>query len=610
MDPDFQPEDEVIKKKTYFTAADLLEEIEEETPSAEAEVGKDLPKQTNKTKKLITEVRKKRYRTLESQMKNNKQRHPIKADFSCACKYKCMENFPFHTREKIYEGFWKVDRHQQRVWLSTKVIEKPAYRRIQEGRRKNTRFFFLPKHFENNEDHCIRVCQKMFLATLGFKTDTILKTVLAACKDSDGNNKVVIPNADKRGKHQNHHKKNLDLIESHILSFKPRLSHYRRYHAPNRRYLPPDLSIKYMHEDFNLKHPNHKIVYETYRQVVNSMNIGFTEDAPEKCGICMEYEVNPTPENVLLKNMHLLKVQDTRQNYKQDKENRDPDTIVYTVDMQKVILLPRMPDVKDSFFLSRLILFNESFVSLKPKDKHLLVIWHEAIAGRNAEDVSSAFLAFFLKNRDVKNIILWLDNCTSQNKNWVLYSSILNYINSDLSTTKEICLKYLVKGHTFMAADGIHGKIEQQMRKQKNVYDVQDFIEVCEKAAKRNRILSLTIGDFMDLKSIIRQRKSKERGDTLPYLKDVVEIKFERGLHDFFYKTDYQQPYIKSSNILKRKSEVGTFPEKKTTPRGIKESKKEQILKELVPKMADSRKQFWINLHVNDGSEDLLEEGV
>ncbi|CAH1099222.1 unnamed protein product [Psylliodes chrysocephalus] len=141
----------------------------------------------------------------------------------------------------------------------------------------------------------------MFLATLGFKTDTIFKTVLAACTDSESN-KVVTPNADKRGKHPNHHKKNLDLLESHILSFKPRLSHYRRYYASNRIYLPYDLSI-------NLKHPNHKIVNETYRQVVNSMNIGFTEDSPEKCGTYVEYKVmNPTPENVLLKNMHLLKV--------------------------------------------------------------------------------------------------------------------------------------------------------------------------------------------------------------------------------------------------------------------------------------------------------------
>ncbi|CAH1110635.1 unnamed protein product [Psylliodes chrysocephalus] len=98
-----------------------------------------------------------------------------------------------------------------------------------------------------------------------------------------------------------------------------------------------------------------------------------------------------------------LRVQNSRKNYKQEKENRDSDTIVYTVDMQKVIMLPRMSDVKDSFFLYRLILFNESFVFLKPKDKHLMVIWYEAIAARNVEDVSCAFLTFMKKHRDVKN---------------------------------------------------------------------------------------------------------------------------------------------------------------------------------------------------------------
>lgn len=297
LDPDFNPNKELLAAPTaFFNDSDfLIEETEEVEDCANA---------------AENAVKKKRYRTLKNQMINNKNKHPFIADFSCQCKNKCMENFSIELRNKIYEGFWQIDRHHQRLWLSTKIVEKPALRRLQDGRRKNTRVFFLPAHNDgdpNTNNSVFKVCQKFFLFTLGFKSDTILKTIISATKDNDGN-KLLTPVADKRGTHLNPHKKDRNLIETHILSFNPKQAHYRRYHAPNRKYLPSDLSIKVMHEDFTLKYPDEKVLYETYRQVLSVMNIGFTEDAAEKCGTCVEYDMNSTPENTLLKDMHLLKV--------------------------------------------------------------------------------------------------------------------------------------------------------------------------------------------------------------------------------------------------------------------------------------------------------------
>nr|CAI5839242.1 unnamed protein product [Callosobruchus analis] len=50
-----------------------------------------------------------------------------------------------------------------------------------------------------------------------------------------------------------------------------------------------------------------------------------------------------------------------------------------------------MPKIKDSFFNSRLILFNETFASLAKDNNRICVLWHEAIAGRRTEDVACAF---------------------------------------------------------------------------------------------------------------------------------------------------------------------------------------------------------------------------
>lgn len=70
--------------------------------------------------------------------------------------------------------------------------------------------------------------------------------------------------------------------------------------------LPPDLTIKVMHEDFQQN--NHTtLTYEKYRQVVDKLNIGFYDLEADKCGYCIEKDMNPT-ENLKMKEEHLKQV--------------------------------------------------------------------------------------------------------------------------------------------------------------------------------------------------------------------------------------------------------------------------------------------------------------
>ncbi|KAG5893944.1 hypothetical protein JTB14_009691 [Gonioctena quinquepunctata] len=56
-----------------------------------------------------------------------------------------------------------------------------------------------------------------------------------------------------------------DSEDAYIESFQPFISHYRREHAPNRRYLPSDISISVMFETFKSQYPDMKASYEAYR---------------------------------------------------------------------------------------------------------------------------------------------------------------------------------------------------------------------------------------------------------------------------------------------------------------------------------------------------------
>ena len=92
---------------------------------------------------------------------------------------------------------------------------------------------------------------------------------------------------------------------NHINFFNPSVSHYRREHAPNRKYLPSDINIKLMHKDFFQKYPEFNVSYELYRQQVAEMNISFGVLGHEECWQCETFDLHS-------------------KNLKHEKKNTDP----------------------------------------------------------------------------------------------------------------------------------------------------------------------------------------------------------------------------------------------------------------------------------------------
>ena len=152
-------------------------------------------------------------------------------------------------------------------------------------------------------------------------------------------------------------------------------------------------------------------------------------------------------------------------------------TIYVAADMQKVNMLPSMPGVKSCVFVNRLVAYHKTFAPLgdQHKKKHAKqvasILWHEGISGRSAADVTSAFIkAISMMAEDAIDIVIWCDNCSAQNKNWTLFTSITRYINSNAGVLpKTVTFKYLETGHTFLSADSFHGLVENNVCRRKNV---------------------------------------------------------------------------------------------------------------------------------------------
>ena len=173
---------------------------------------------------------------------------------------------------------------------------------------------------------------------------------------------------------------------------------------------------------------------------------------------CKEFTKRTTAANV------------SKEAYKIDARRQfEDDEFAMSIDLQNVIILPRLPGLKCSIFCKRLLFFNESFVHVgSKKGKGLGVIWHEALAGRSAKEIASTFINVmeYSEFRDVTKF--WADNCNAQNKNWWLFSPLVKHANSNENPVKAITVDFFVPGHGFVsAADSFHAQIEKGMRHNK-----------------------------------------------------------------------------------------------------------------------------------------------
>ena len=265
--------------------------------------------------------------------------------------------------------------------------------------RNFSRLYFLSDQQDN--EHA--VCKIFFLQLLGYISDKVIIVALKNCKEG-----AITPSSDKRGKHipaNKIHQENQEVIINHINFFNPSVSHYRREHAPNRLYHSPELKIKLLLHDFKEMHPEVKVSFDRYKKEVVTMNISFVKLGEEECEDSIMYENHEhgnleegnAVENCDSWKAHVERANVSRKLYKEDAGlEPTPSKAYFSVDMQKAIMLLRIPGVKKAVFTNRLVTFHETFAPFGrfSKTKGIVptgVIWHEGISGRNAEDVASTF---------------------------------------------------------------------------------------------------------------------------------------------------------------------------------------------------------------------------
>ena len=197
------------------------------------------------------------------------------------------------------------------------------------------------------------------------------------------------------------------------------------------------------------------------------------------------------------------------------------------------------------------------------------MLWHEEIRGRSAKDVASAYIkaiSFCVEN----HIEFWAEKCFAQNKNWTLYTAFVCAVNSDWGP-ESISIKYLVKGHTFMGADAVHGNIGNKMKKASIILTYDDFVTLCKKASFKINPVQLQPSDFYDFESKIRSRQTGNL--VLPELANICEARFEKGSEFLYYRLTFETEELTGTPFFKAKTNVKNFPNAGSSARGISGSK-------------------------------------
>lgn len=305
-------------------------------------------------------------RSVKKQKMDRKLRdsHPILPPCPAICKKRCFIKIDEKQRQQLNKDYWNLSWTERHMFVKGSIEQTIVKRRTidvpaedSKLRRNHSNSFLL----KDKKGSLNSVCRTFFLTTLGYKknNNTIIKTSISY-KNNSSNSLTV---RDNRGTHSNRRNVDRAVLERHVNLFHPCVSHYRREHAPHRKYLPSDITIKQMHTDFMEKHKNIDCSYYTYRAFVrDQMKISFTKLGHEECEQCEIFEQhdnNHSKNNMDLDtcefckkwNVHINKAKVARRKYRADAESTEwtATNICVSADLQKVIMLPRIDTFKQVF---------------------------------------------------------------------------------------------------------------------------------------------------------------------------------------------------------------------------------------------------------------------
>lgn len=210
-----------------------------------------------------------------------------------------------------------------------------------------------------------------------------------------------------------------------------------------------------------------------YNDIFRTYNIGIEPPRSDTCTFCDESQVNikkakndqdeETARNLEIQlKFHVASSKAAHVIMKVYNKDRDGSLVAIAMDLQQQLATPRL-STSVQFYKHKLWTFNFGIHNLKTGEAHFYV-WNESRGKRGSNEVARC-LRHYLDNyvgEQVKNVVIFSDNCGGQNKNTNIVLSYLRLIHS--GRFNHIEHYFLVSGHSYLPCDRDFGYLEGKLK--------------------------------------------------------------------------------------------------------------------------------------------------
>jgi hypothetical protein len=368
-------------------------------------------------------------------------------------------------RVELFQKFYKCDLKEQRTFLMNLIELLPVQRRRKEGpsKRQTTIVYTLP----NQKGKNVQVCKNTFCRTFDVKPN-VIRTITEKKKRGD------FTFIDQRGSHEKEKKYNENhenCVVNHINKFPRTESHYSRAKT-SKEYLSPDLNTHRLWKLYQEENPCNQVSYMFFKKVKKEKfaNLAYGRPRSDTCRTCDLLSSIPSASTSTEKKKMKYELEFHQRRAEKANELMKADIMasqlpgnlfsVLAMDLEKVLFLPTLTH-SDMFYKRQLSVYNLG-IHLADFGKGYMHMWHECIAGRGGNEISSCLLHILNKESVPlkKNLIIWSDNCIGQNKNrMIIFLYVYLTVNGTFDSIEH---RYLVSGHSFLPCDRDFAQIEKR----------------------------------------------------------------------------------------------------------------------------------------------------
>ncbi|CAG4990204.1 unnamed protein product [Colias eurytheme] len=339
----------------------------------------------------------------------------------------------------------------------------------------------------------VTVCKEFFKVTFSV-TNKRLQTINTSTYKGD------LPQENRGGdRRSTKSEEKKQSLRNFLKALPAKESHYNRLKS-KRIYLSSELNGAKLLRYYNSSVPANLRVSRSmfYDIFYKDFNIGFSCPSSDACNVCtlwsnkIKNECDPAKKQILMveKRVHKLRANAFYQYMKDEVEG----SISFCFDLQQVQPLPRTP-IQDAFYSRQVCI-----VDLKSK-KPTFFTWNETQASRGSVEIGSA-LYTYLNGLDIPAEIttlrLFCDGCGGQNKNNHIIHMLLFWLHNNAPPhLRQINLTFPVRGHSFLPADRVFGRLEKEIRKFPVITTPKEYHKIFEN--HENGILPEETKDTADL---------------------------------------------------------------------------------------------------------------